>query len=392
MEFSKRVQKISPSATLAVSNEAKKMQAKGIDVVNLSTGEPDFTTPQNIVEAAIKSATSGKASYYTPVTGLPELKQAIVKHVKKDTGRDILESQVAVTVGAKMGLYETFQALLNPGDEVLIAAPFWVSYEEQIKLAGGSVVKIMPQAADLKTNPQELSQHKTDKTKILVLNSPQNPAGIVYNRDELEAIAQWAVDNHVILLSDEIYGKLTYNGATFTSVMEFSDEIVKNTILIDGISKAYAMTGWRIGYVVAQPEIIAKIAAIQGHMTSNPAAIAQFAAIEALNGPQDTVEVMRQAFESRLNKTFDEVSKVPGFSFTNKPTGAFYLFPNVTGAMQKKGYKTSVDFAMALLKEAHVAVVAGEAFGMPGHIRMSYATSQELLDKAVQRISEFMQK
>lgn len=390
MEFSKRAQGVSPSATLAVSTEAKKMQANGIDVVNLSTGEPDFSTPSAIVQAAIKSVESGKASYYTPVGGLSELRQAIAEHVEHDTGRAVLANEVAVTVGAKMGLYETFQALLNDGDQVMIATPYWVSYEEQIKLAGGSVIAINPEADNMKISPDDLSRFKTDRTKILVLNSPQNPSGLVYSEQETLAIAQWAVDNHVILIADEIYGKLVYNGARFASVMTMSDEIVENTILIDGVSKAYAMTGWRIGYVVATPQLIQKITALQGHMTSNPTAVAQYAALEALTGSQEPVEVMRQAFEERLNKTFDLVQTIPGFELKNKPEGAFYLFPNVEKAMRIKGFSSSVDFAMALLKEGHVAVVAGEAFGMPGHIRLSYATSQDLLDEAIDRMIEFM--
>ncbi|TLQ03584.1 pyridoxal phosphate-dependent aminotransferase [Pediococcus stilesii] len=390
MEFSKRAQGVSPSATLAVSTEAKKMQKDGIDVINLSTGEPDFTTPDSIVHAAVKSVESGKASYYTPVGGLPELRQAIAEHVEQDTGRTVLANEVAVTVGAKMGLFETFQALLNDQDEVLVVAPYWVSYEEQVKLAGGVVVPVKPQASNLKTTPEELSQFKTSRTKILVLNSPQNPSGLVYTEEETLAIAKWAVDNKILLIADEIYGKLVYNGTKFTSVMTMSDEIVENTILIDGVSKAYAMTGWRIGYVVASPKIIQKITALQGHMTSNPAAVAQYAALEALTGSQEPVEEMRQSFEGRLNNTYAAMQNVPGFKLENKPDGAFYLFPNVEKAMRLKGFSSSVDFAMALLKEAHVAVVAGEAFGMPGHIRLSYATSQNLLDEAVQRMIEFM--
>ena len=390
MEFSKRAQGVSPSATLAVSTEAKKMQRDGIDVINLSTGEPDFTTPDSIVHAAVKSVESGKASYYTPVGGLPELRQAIAEHVEQDTGRTVLANEVAVTVGAKMGLFETFQALLNDQDEVLVVAPYWVSYEEQVKLAGGVVVPVKPQASNLKTTPEELSQFKTSRTKILVLNSPQNPSGLVYTEEETLAIAKWAVDNKILLIADEIYGKLVYNGTKFTSVMTMSDEIVENTILIDGVSKAYAMTGWRIGYVVASPKIIQKITALQGHMTSNPAAVAQYAALEALTGSQEPVEEMRRSFEGRLNNTYAAMQKIPGFKLKNKPDGAFYLFPNVEEAMRLKGFSSSVDFAMALLKEAHVAVVAGEAFGMPGHIRLSYATSQDLLDEAVQRMIGFM--
>lgn len=390
MEFSKRAQGVSPSATLAVSTEAKKMQRDGIDVINLSTGEPDFTTPDSIVHAAVKSVESGKASYYTPVGGLPELRQAIAEHVEQDTGRTVLANEVAVTVGAKMGLFETFQALLNDQDEVLVVAPYWVSYEEQVKLAGGVVVPVKPQASNLKTTPEELSQFKTSRTKILVLNSPQNPSGLVYTEEETLAIAKWAVDNKILLIADEIYGKLVYNGTKFTSVMTMSDEIVENTILIDGVSKAYAMTGWRIGYVVASPKIIQKITALQGHMTSNPAAVAQYAALEALTGSQEPVEEMRRSFEGRLNNTYAAMQKIPGFKLKNKPDGAFYLFPNVEEAMRLKGFSSSVDFAMALLKEAHVAVVAGEVFGMPGHIRLSYATSQNLLDEAVQRMIEFM--
>ncbi|QBO36442.1 pyridoxal phosphate-dependent aminotransferase [Periweissella cryptocerci] len=392
MKFSERVLNVTPSATLQVSALAKQMQADGIDVINLSTGEPDFATPLNIQTAAIASITDGRASYYTPVSGLPALKTAIINRVEADTGRLVEPNQVTVTVGAKMGLYSLFQAVLEPGDAAMVIAPYWVSYEEQLKLSGATVQIVQPAAPDLKVTVTELEAAKTDATRLLILNSPQNPAGLVYEAAELKAIAQWALDNDVLLVADEIYGKLVYNGTKFTSVLEFSDEIFANTVLIDGVSKAYAMTGWRLGYVVAQKEIISKINLLLGHMTSNPTTAAQYAAIEALSGDQVPVAKMREAFETRLNTTYALLEAVEGVKLSFKPQGAFYFFPDVTEAMVKLGYMNTVEFAMAVLQEAHVAVVAGEAFGMPGHIRLSYATSQELLTEAIARIKAFIEK
>lgn len=392
MKFSQRVLNVAPSATLQVSATAKQMQADGIDVINLSTGEPDFATPANVQQAAIASITDGRASYYTAVSGLPALKKAIIARVEADTGRLVTPEQVTVTVGAKMGLYSLFQAVLEPGDAAMVIAPYWVSYEEQLKLSGATTQIVQPAAADLKVTVAELDAAKTAATRLLILNSPQNPAGLVYDATELKALAQWALDNDVLLVADEIYGKLVYNGTKFTSVLEFSDEIFANTVLIDGVSKAYAMTGWRLGYVVAAKEIISKINLLLGHMTSNPTTVAQYAAIEALSGDQAPVEQMRTAFETRLNTTYDMLVGIAGVELAVKPQGAFYFFPDVTEAMTKLGYMNTVDFALALLQEAHVAVVAGEAFGLPGHIRLSYATSQELLTEAIARMKAFIEQ
>lgn len=392
MKFSQRVLNVAPSATLQVSATAKQMQADGIDVINLSTGEPDFATPANVQQAAIASITDGRASYYTAVSGLPALKTAIIARVEADTGRLVAPEQVTVTVGAKMGLYSLFQAVLEPGDAAMVIAPYWVSYEEQLKLSGATTQIVQPAAADLKVTVAELDAAKTAATRLLILNSPQNPAGLVYDATELKALAQWALDNDVLLVADEIYGKLVYNSTKFTSVLEFSDEIFANTVLIDGVSKAYAMTGWRLGYVVAAKEIISKINLLLGHMTSNPTTVAQYAAIEALSGDQAPVEQMRTAFETRLNTTYDMLVGIAGVELAVKPQGAFYFFPDVTEAMTKLGYMNTVDFALALLQEAHVAVVAGEAFGLPGHIRLSYATSQELLTEAIARIKAFIEQ
>ncbi|WP_353989804.1 pyridoxal phosphate-dependent aminotransferase [Pediococcus argentinicus] len=389
MKFSKRVLNVSPSATLAVSAQAKKMQADGIDVINLSTGEPDFATPVNIQNAAIDSIQNGSASYYTPVKGLPDLQNAVVKRVFQDYQRTIDPSQVALTVGAKMGLYALFQAVLEPGDSAMIIAPYWVSYEEQIKLAGANVQVVHPQANDMKATPPELTAAMDDSTKILILNTPQNPSGLVYSRKETEAIAKWALEHNVLLVADEIYGKLVYNNVKFTSVLELSDELVNNTVIINGVSKAYAMTGWRLGYLIANPEIINKVGVLLGHMTSNPTTVAQYAAIEALNGDQKAVFDMRDAFEKRLNETYALLNDIPGLKLEHKPEGAFYLFPNVTELMKQKGFTSSSELALALLNDAHVAVVAGEGFGMSGYIRLSYATSQDKLNEACRRIKEF---
>ncbi|AEV94405.1 pyridoxal phosphate-dependent aminotransferase [Pediococcus claussenii] len=390
MQLSKRVLNVSPSATLAVSAESKRMQANGIDVVNLSAGEPDFATPQNIQKAAIKSIQNGTASYYTPVPGLPELRQAVSDRIQADTGRVLTTDHILITTGAKMALYELFQALVEPNDEVILIAPFWVSYEEQIKLAGGQSTVVHPSANDMKVTVEELDKVVTRKTKMIIINSPQNPSGLVYSKEEMHVLAKWALKRGILFVVDEIYGNLVYNGQKFTSVLTFEDDLVANTVVINGVSKSYAMTGWRIGYAIAQPELIKKMSALQGHMTSNPSAVAQYAAIEALSGEQKTVIEMKDAFQKRLNRTADLVEALPGFHLKHKPTGAFYLFPNVEEAMAAKGYDSSAEFAMELLQKAHVAVVAGEGFGMPGYIRLSYATSQEQLDKAMNRIQEFL--
>lgn len=391
MKISKRVMQIQPSATLELSAKAKQMKSEGIDVINLGVGEPDFNTPKNIKAAAIKAIEEGKSDFYTPATGINELKQAICARIAADFGVNYEQNQVAVTVGGKFSLYVLAQTLLDEGDEVLIPLPYWVSYGEQVKLAGGVPVFVKPKNG-LKVTVTELEGARTAKSRIVIINSPQNPSGLIYTRSELEAIGNWAVEHDIVIITDDMYGKLVYNGEHFVSLIELSDEIRKQTILVSGLSKAYSMTGWRIGYTVAPAEVIKKMGALIGHATSNLAAVSQYAALEALTGPQEVVEEMRIAFEERLNKIYPELTALPGIKLENKPQGAFYLFPNVKETVKLTGFASTDEFVAALLDDAHVAVVVGSAFGLPDHIRMSYATDLASLEEAIKRMKIFIEK
>ncbi len=389
MKISKRAMQVQPSATVKVSNQAKQMISDGIDVINLGIGEPDFTTPKVITQAAIEAIQHGKTSFYTPASGLPELKVAIANRIQEDYGVTYAPTQISVTNGAKMALYVLMQTLIDDGDEVLLPKPSWVSYSQQVALAGGQGL-LVETNADFKITPETLSDAVTERTQMLIINSPQNPTGTVYTRDELQAIGEWAVDHDIIIVADDIYGKLVYNNTAFYSMVQLGDKIAANTVLVNGASKAYSMTGWRIGYVAAAPEIISKVNAILSHATGNPATVSQYAAIAAFESDQTDVERMRQAFEERLNTIYPLVQQVPGFKIERKPQGAFYLFPNVTGAMALAGVKTSSELVEIILNEAHVAVVDGVAFGLPGHLRLSYAAGLEDLKTAVTRINALM--
>ncbi|KRM07924.1 MAG: pyridoxal phosphate-dependent aminotransferase [Liquorilactobacillus ghanensis] len=391
MKFAKRVLQASPSATLALSAKAKQMMAAGIDVINLGVGEPDFHTPAAIKAAAVTAINEGKADFYTPINGILPLRQAICDRLQADFGVSYQPSQVTVTVGGKFSLYVLAQALFDAGDEVLIPLPYWVSYGEQVKLAEAKPVFVKPQTGG-RVTAAELEAARTEHTRAVIINSPQNPSGLVYSKAELTAIGEWAVEHDIILLADDMYGKLVYNGHQFVSLIQLSAAIRKQTILISGLSKAYAMTGWRIGYTVASQEIIDKMNIIISHATSNLAAVSQYAALAALTGDQTVVETMRQAFEKRLNTIYPELITIPGFELPQKPEGAFYLFPKVAAAVKLAGFTSTEEFAAALLDKAHVAVVAGVGFGMPDHIRLSYATDLESLQTAIKRIKEFMQQ
>ncbi|GAA2978505.1 pyridoxal phosphate-dependent aminotransferase [Lentilactobacillus parakefiri] len=389
MKFSKRAMQVTPSATVKVSNTAKAMIRKGIDVINLGIGEPDFPTPKIIADAAIDAIQSGKTSFYTPASGLPQLKEAIAERIKQDYGVVYPADQISVTNGAKMALYVLMQVLVDDGADVLLPRPSWVSYRQQVSLAGGKLV-VVETGADFKITTQALDQAVTKNAKVLVINSPQNPTGTVYSRDELAAIGQWAVLHNVTLIADDIYGKLVYNQNQFVSLVQISDEIAAATVLVNGVSKAYSMTGWRIGYLAGAPELIDKVNSILSHSTGNPSTASQYAAIAAFQSDQSDVETMRVAFEQRLNTIYPLVQQIPGFELAAKPQGAFYLFPNVQAAVELANLNNSGELVDRLLAEAHVAVVDGAAFGMPGYLRLSYATSLENLLTAVERITEFM--
>ncbi|AVW10367.1 aspartate aminotransferase [Lactiplantibacillus paraplantarum] len=390
MELSRKVMQIQPSATLKISATAKQMMADGIDVINLGIGEPDYQTPDNIKQAAIESIQNGQASFYTPATGLPALKQAISQRIEADHHYHFDPNQIVVTDGAKMALFTLFQVVLNPEDEVLLPVPYWVSYSEQVKLAGGTPVEVGTDE-QLRFTTADLEASRTPKTKALVLNSPQNPSGLVFSRAELTAIVNWAVEHDILVVADEIYEKLLYNGNQFTSVLELDDANMDHVVLINGVSKAYSMTGWRIGYAAGPQAIMAKMGVVLGHAASNPAAVSQYAAIEAFSGDQSSVEKMRQGFEARLNELYPLIERLPGFKMpAGKPAGAFYLFPDITEALRLTGYADAPAFVTAVLLEAHVGLVPGEAFGLPGCVRLSYATDIDSLREAHRRLQKFM--
>jgi aspartate/methionine/tyrosine aminotransferase len=299
-------------------------------------------------------------------------------------------SQVIITTGAKFGLFLLFQVILNEADDVLLPEPFWVSYAEQVHLAGGNAIAVKTTGKDQKVTVADLEAARTPKTQAIVLNSPQNPSGLLYEADELRAIGEWAVAHNILIVADDIYSNLVYNGNQFTSIVSLSDAIRQQTLLVTGVSKTYAMTGWRIGFVLGDAAIIKEMSKVASHATGNPTAASQYAAIAALNGDQSEAKAMRAAFEDRLNTIYPKIQALPGFEINTKPQGAFYLFPNVKAAVVATGYANTEDFVTALLDEAHVAVVAGTAFGQPDHIRISYATSKEALLTACDRLADFM--
>ncbi|MFC0722172.1 pyridoxal phosphate-dependent aminotransferase [Enterococcus faecalis] len=392
MNVSNRAQQLTPSVTLAAAAKAKALKAKGVDVLSLTVGEPDFVTPKNIQKAAIASIEDGRASYYTPSGGIPELKQAIVSYVEREYQLRYQPKQVIVTDGAKYALYLLFQAILNVGDEVIIPIPYWVSYGEQVKLAEGKPAFVSStQEQSFKVSVAQLEAVRTDKTKAIILNSPSNPTGVIYTEEELRQIGEWAVAHNILIIADDIYGRLVYNGHRFTPIATISEAIRQQTIIINGVSKTYAMTGWRIGFAVGDEKIIQAMTQLASQSTSNPVAVSQYAAIEALTGEQSTVEDMRQAFEKRLNHIYPKVAALPGVSLI-KPEGAFYLFPNVKKTLEICGYDNVTNWVEDLLQEAHVALVTGEGFGAPEHVRMSYATDLMTLEKAIERMNDFIEK
>lgn len=384
------VLKMDESVTLAAANRAKKLKAQGRDIIDLTLGQPDFPTPKKIGEAAIEAIKNGSASFYTQVGGLPALKTAVQKYWENFYGYSIDTPQILVTAGAKFALYAYFMATIDPGDEVIIPAPYWVSYVDQVKMAQGTPVIVeAKQENHFKVTVAQLEQARTAKTKILLLNSPSNPTGMIYTKKELEEIGEWAVENDLLILADDIYHRLVYNGAEFTAISSLSTAIRQRTTIINGVSKTFAMTGWRIGVAVGDPEIIAAMTKIASQTTSNPTAVAQYAAIEAFQGSDTAFDQMHRAFEERLNKIYNQLLEVPGFEVV-KPNGAFYLFPKVTKAMELKGFSDVAAFTTAILEEAGVALVTGEGFGSPENVRLSYATSLENLEKAVQRLKDWM--
>ncbi|WP_246880422.1 pyridoxal phosphate-dependent aminotransferase [Sporosarcina sp. 6E9] len=386
-----RVNTLTPSTTLAITAKAKQMKDSGIDIIGLGAGEPDFNTPDNILEAAISSMKEGKTKY-TPSGGLVELKDAVINKLNKDQQLTYTRNEVMIGIGAKHVLYTLFQVILDPNDEVIIPTPYWVSYPEQVKLAGGVPVHIeADSAAQFKVTAEQIKNAITDKTKALIINSPGNPTGMIYTEAELREIAAVCEEKDIWIISDEIYEKLVYGNEKHISIAQLSEDAKKRTLVINGVSKSHSMTGWRIGYVAGDEEVVTAMTNLASHSTSNPTTTSQYAAIEAYNGPQNTVEEMRKAFESRLNKVYPQLAAIPGFEVI-KPDGAFYLLPEVTEALEKTGYANVDDFAKALLTEANVAVIPGSGFGSPQTIRLSYATSIDLIEEAIRRIDNFVRE
>ncbi len=389
-QVSERLAALSPSQTLAMSQKSNELRAQGVDVINLSVGEPDFNTPDHIKEAA-KRAIDENFSFYTPVPGYMDLRKAICDKLKNENGLEFTPEQIVVSNGAKQSLCNAILSLINPGDEVIIPAPYWVSYVEMVKLAEGeSVIIEAGIEQDFKITPRQLEAAITPRTKMLLLCSPSNPTGSVYSREELRGLAE-VLSRHegVYVLADEIYEHINYVGA-HESIAQFP-ELEGRVIIINGVSKAYAMTGWRIGFVAAPLWIAKACNKLQGQYTSGASSIAQKAAVAAFAGDQQCVEDMRQAFERRRDLVVSLASEIPGFR-VNKPQGAFYLFPEVSYYFGKsygdRKIETSSDLAMFLLEEGHVATVAGDAFGSPNCLRFSYATSDEKLVEALRRIRE----
>ncbi|MGM0854419.1 MAG: pyridoxal phosphate-dependent aminotransferase [Bacillota bacterium] len=384
-----RVSALTPSTTLAITAKAKEMKSQGIDVIGLGAGEPDFNTPEHIINAAYASMTEGHTKY-TPSGGMANLKEAIIHKFETDQKLTYKPSEIIVTSGAKHALYTLFQVLLNESDEVIIPTPYWVSYPEQVKLAGGTPVIVEgKEENEYKVTPQQLKETITPKTKAVILNTPSNPTGMLYSREELQAIGEVCLENDILIVSDEIYEKLVYDGNSHTSIAELSPELKEQTIVINGVSKSHSMTGWRIGYAAGNETIIKAMTNLASHSTSNPTTTSQYGTVAAYLGDQQPVEEMRQAFEERLNIVFDKLNSIPGFHCL-KPQGAFYLFPNVSEAAKKTGYNNVDEFTKALLEEAKVAVIPGSGFGSDNNIRLSYATSLDALEKAIERMHEFV--
>lgn len=393
MKLSKRIQRVAESATLAASQKAADLKAQGFDVISLTVGESDFYTPEYVAEAAIETIKNHKGDHYTPVSGVPELRQAIADSYKKELDVKYEANQVFVSSGAKNVLYSLFQVLVDPGDEVIIPVPYWVSFAEQVKMAEGKPVFVQGEAdSEYKITIDDLNEVYTDRTVALVLNSPSNPSGAVYSQEEINAIGEWAVEKDVVIVADEIYTRLVYNGQERVSFAKTSEEVRDQVVIINGVSKSYAMTGWRIGYALGNKEIIAALSKFSSQSNGNPTGISQYATIAAYNDETGEVEEMRKVFEKRLNAAYDLIVDVPGFKLPNKPNGAFYLFPDATEAAKMTGYDSVDDFNLAVIEEAHVVAVAGSSFGVPECLRFSYAVDEETFAEGVRRIKEFIEE
>lgn len=395
MNLSKKAMSINPSITLCITAKAKELKEAGIDVVSFGAGEPDFNTPDNIIKGAIEAMENGNTKY-TQTSGILELRKAICDKFKNDNGLEYTPNHITVSTGAKQCLANAFMAILNTGDEVILPVPYWVSYPELIKLADGVPVYVETgEGCNYKYTIEMLEKVVTGKTKAILLNSPNNPTGTIYNKEELVSIAQFAKKHDLIIISDEIYEKLIYDNNKHISIASISKDAYNRTIVINGMSKSYAMTGWRIGYAAAPVEITKVMIGVQSHVTSNTCSITQYAALEALTGNQDTIKAMIIEFEKRRNFMIDKLNEIEDITFI-KPNGAFYIMVNIEKFFNKelggKKINNSLDFSELLLQEENVAVIPGEAFGLNNYIRLSYATSIDLIDKGLVRIKMFLEK
>lgn len=394
--ISQRIGAISESATLAVDAKAKALKAAGRPVIGFGAGEPDFPTPEYIVAAAAKACHDSRWHRYTPAGGLPELKAAIAEKTARDSGWQIAADQVLVTNGGKQALYNAFAALLDPGDQVILPAPYWTTYPESIRLAGGVPVEVMTdETTGYRASVEQLEAARTDKTKMLVFVSPSNPTGAVYSPEEVAAIGRWALEHGLWVVTDEIYEHLVYGDAQFSSMPVLVPDLSDQCVVVNGVAKTYAMTGWRVGWMAGPKDVIKAATNLQSHATSNVANVSQVAALAAVSGDLAAVEDMKVAFDRRRLLIVDMLSAIPGVECPT-PEGAFYVYPSVKGVLGKeiRGSRpqTSSELAALILDEAEVAVVPGEAFGTPGYMRLSYATSDENIVEGVQRIDALLRE
>lgn len=395
MPISEKIQSIAASPTLAIDEKVKVMQGEGVDVIGFGAGQPDFDTPEHIKEAAVKAIADGFTKY-TPASGTKELKEAICRKLMRDNSLEYSPANIVVSNGAKQCLVNALMTICNPGDEVIVPAPFWVSYPEMIKIADGVPV-VLPTCEErhFKFTVDDLRSKITDRTKAVIMNSPSNPTGMLYTSEELREIGELAVEKDLYIISDEIYEKLVYGGAEHVSIASVSNEIKERTIVVNGLSKSHSMTGWRIGYTASNASLAKAMGNLQSHATSNPNSIAQKAAVAALDGSQDCVEMMRQTFEQRRDYMVERINGIQGLSCT-KPMGAFYVMMNVSALFGTELYgykiKNSDDFCEALLDIAKVAVVSGVGFHADGFVRLSYATSMKNIEEGLNRIEQFVKK
>lgn len=388
MKLSQRVQNLTPSQTIAITAKARELKTQGLDVIGLGAGEPDFNTPDEIIDKTYQKLKEGETKY-TPASGIPELKKAVINKMERDNNLTYAMDEIFIGNGAKHVLYNIFQAVLDEGDEVLVPSPYWVSYTEQVKLAEGTPVLIeTDESTSFKLTPELLDQHVNENTRMLVLNSPNNPSGMVYTREELKALADYLEKTEIIVVADEIYEVLVYDGKHI-SIASFSEKMKKQTIVVNGVSKSHSMTGWRIGYACADSALVKGMTGLASQSTSNPTTPSQWAAVAAYEMELSFLDSYNETFRNRRDHAFNLLMEIPHVECI-KPEGAFYLFPNFKKVSDKCGFETVDDFVKALLEDKQVAVVPGSAFGLNDNIRISYSISEEMMTEAMKRIKNFV--